>query len=122
MAYDEGLAERVREYLQKRTDVGEKRMFGGLCFMVRDHMCCGLIGDDLMARVGPDAYDTCLALPHAGVMKFTGRPMKGMLTVDAAGLAEDADLAAWVDRCLAFVDGLPPKPPTGAQAPKATKR
>ena len=119
MAYDEGLAQRIRDQFQGRTDVVEKKMFGGLCFMVHDHMCCGLLGNDLMARVGPDRYDQYLALPHAKTMEFTGRPMKGILTVEADGLAEDTDLAVWIDRCLAFVDTLPPKPP---KAPRKSKK
>ena len=61
MAYDEGLAQRIREQLQDRFDVEEKKMFGGLCFMVSDHMCCGIVNDTLMARVGPDNYKQCLA-------------------------------------------------------------
>jgi len=111
MAYDEGLAQRIRDHFAGRTDVVEKKMFGGLCFMVHDHMCCGLLGHDLMARVGPERYDEYLALSHANPMEFTGRPMKGMLTVEADGLAEDTALAAWIDRCLEFIDTLPPKPP-----------
>lgn len=122
MAYDEGLAQRIRDHFQGRTDVVEKKMFGGLCFMVHDHMCCGLLGSDLMARVGPDAYDAHLASPHAKPMEFTGRPMKGILTVDAEGLAEEADLVAWIDRCLDFVDTLPPKPPKAAKAPRKSKK
>lgn len=120
MAYDEGLAQRIRDTFQVRSDVVEKKMFGGLCFMVHDHMCCGIIGNDLMARVGPDAYQESLELPHAKPMEFTGRPMKGILTVEANGLAEDTDLSDWINRCVAFVDTLPPKP--AKPKPKAKKQ
>ena len=109
MAYDEGLAERIREVLATAADASERKMFGGLAFMVRGHMTVGVIGDDLMARVGPDAHDDALAEAHVRPMDFTGRPMKAYVYVAAAGLAEDADLAAWVDRALAFTSTLPPK-------------
>ena len=65
MAYDEGLAERIRERMAAVPEVIEKNMFGGLCFMVSGNMCCGIIGDTLMARVGPDQYASCLRIPHA---------------------------------------------------------
>ena len=73
MAYDEGLAQRVREQLQHRDDLEEKRMFGGLCILLSRHMCCGILGDTLMARVGQDQYEACLSKPHAREMDFTGR-------------------------------------------------
>ncbi|HSK96785.1 MAG TPA: TfoX/Sxy family protein, partial [Euzebyales bacterium] len=92
MAYDEALAERVRELLAERTDVSERRMFGGLAFMVGGHMACGITGDDLMVRVGRDAYDEALDLPHTREMDFTGRPLTGIVYVDAAGTADDAAL------------------------------
>ena len=75
MSFDEGLAERIREQLQDRSDVEEKKMFGGLCFMVSNHMCCGIVKDTLMARVGPDNYEGCLAEKHASEMDFTGKAM-----------------------------------------------
>lgn len=86
MAYDEGLAERIREQFIDRTDVEEKKMFGGLCFMVSNHMCCGIVDETLMARVGPDKYDECLAMRHASEMDFTGRAMKGMVYVSPDGV------------------------------------
>lgn len=109
MAFDEGLAERIRGMLGDRPEVTEKNMFGGLCILVSGNMCCGILGETLMARVGPDQYEGCLELPHAREMDFTGRPMKGMILVDPEGTAEDDDLEAWIDRCRAFVDTLPPK-------------
>lgn len=109
MAYDEGLAERIRKALSERLDVGEKRMFGGLCFMVSDHMCCGIVGDTLMARVGPVEYEALLKKTHAKEMDFTGKPMKGMIYVAPEGLTEETDLKYWLDACLSFVGTLPPK-------------
>ena len=109
MAYDEGLAERVREMLSDAPDVTEKNMFGGLCILIAGNMCCGILEENLMARVGPGQYDECLSLPYAREMDFTGRPMKGMVYVAPEGIAEDTDLKAWIDRCLSFVRSLPPK-------------
>lgn len=109
MAYDEMLAARVRDTLRRRRGVTEKRMFGGLAFMVHGNMCCGIVKDELMVRVGPDATDDALAQPHARPMDFTGKPMKGMVYVAPAGLRTDATLKAWVDRGMKFVKTLPPK-------------
>lgn len=108
MAYDEGLAERIRETIGQR-DFNEKKMFGGLCFMVRGNMLAGVIESDLMVRVGPLQYQECLALPGVREMDFTGRPLTGMAVVDAGAISEDADLAEWIDRCFDFVDSLPEK-------------
>lgn len=109
MAFDEGLAERIRNLLGNRHDVEEKRMFGGLCFMVAHHMSCGIVGDKLMARVGPDNYEKCLTRKHVHEMKFTGKPMKGMVYVEPEGIEEDEDLAVWLRLCLDFIGSLPPK-------------
>ena len=109
MAYDDGLAQRIREHLETRRDVDERKMFGGIAFLVGGHMCAGVVRDELMVRVGPEAYDAALALDHARPMDFTGRPMKGFVYVAAEGFAEDEDLAAWLERGLAFAGALPPK-------------
>lgn len=107
MAYDEGLAERVREVFAVRMDVAERRMFGGLAFMVGGHMACGITGVDLMVRVGRERYDDALAQPHAREMDFTGRPMTGIVYVGPAGTADDDALQNWVARAVAFVTTLP---------------
>ncbi len=109
MAYDERLAERTREVLARKRDVREQKMFGGLCFLLRGNMCCGIAGDELIVRVGPDAYDTSLARPHARPMDFTGRPLRGLVYVAAPGLRTRRSLAQWVDRGVAFASSLPPK-------------
>lgn len=109
MAYSEELGERVRGVLGLRDGVGERRMFGGLAFMVNGNMCCGVLGEELMVRVGPDEYERALAEPYAREMDFTGRPMRGMVMVGAEGVAEDESLADWVERGFEFAVSLPSK-------------
>ncbi|MBE0642768.1 MAG: TfoX/Sxy family protein [Bacteroidetes bacterium] len=109
MAYDEGLAQRVREILQSEKGIVEKKMFGGLAFMSHDYMFVGVLGDVLMARVGPEHHAHALTQPHVREMDFTGKPMKGYVYVDPAGCADDAVLAEWVSRCHRFVRSLPQK-------------
>ena len=109
MAYDQGVAERVRELLADEHGLTEKRMFGGLAFLVKGNMCVGVVKDKLMVRVGPDAYDRLLKQPHARKMDFTGRPMKGFLYVSPAGFESDEDLGRWVAHGKAYVGTLPDK-------------
>ncbi len=109
MAYDERLAERIREVLRGRGDVFEKKMFGGLAFMVRGNMCCGVVGDDLMVRVGPDGYEAALERPHARPMDFTGKPLKGFVYVAPEGIATRPTLETWVGLARDFVETLPAK-------------
>lgn len=110
MPYDQDLAHRVRAVLaDDGVDAVEREMFGGLAFMVRGHMTVGIIRDDLMVRVGKDAHDDAVALPHAREMAFTGRPMRGIVEVAPAGVEEDHQLVAWVRRGLAFTSTLAPK-------------
>ena len=84
-------------------------MFGGLCFLVFGNMCCGIIKDALMARVGPDKYADCLARANVKEMNFTGKPMTGMVYVEPKGIEEEKDLHAWLDICIDFANTLPPK-------------
>ena len=109
MAFDEGLAERLRVLLAGEAGVREVRMFGGLCFMVGGNMACGIVGDELMVRVGAEAWPDVLGEPGVREMDFTGRPMKGMVYVGVEGLADDADLAGWVGRGVRFARSLPRK-------------
>jgi TfoX/Sxy family transcriptional regulator of competence genes len=109
MAYDEGLAERLRTVLSEEDGVAEKKMFGGLAFMVRGHMSVGIVKDDLMVRVSPDDYERWVKEPHARPMDFTGRPMKGFIYVDPRGYEDDADLERWVGRAVACASALPAK-------------
>ena len=109
MAYDENLAERVRRVLKGRRGISEKTMFGGLAFLVHGHMACGVIGRDLMVRVGPEAYEAALGRTGARPMDFTGRPLTGMVYVDACGYGRAASLRAWVEQGLSFARSLPAK-------------
>jgi TfoX/Sxy family transcriptional regulator of competence genes len=120
MAYDEELANRVRRALGRLGDFDEKRMFGGLTFMVKGRMCCGVVGRELMVRVGPETYAEALAQPHAREMTFTGRPLAGMVYVAAAGLETDPALRAWTMRGWRFVSTLPIKPPKTTARKKAS--
>lgn len=103
MAYDKHLAERLRQTLENTAGVSERKMFGGIAFMVNGNMCCGVIDDLLMARVGPDAYEKALAEPHTRAMDFTGKPMKGYVYVEPDGYKSDEDLKRCVKRCVDFV-------------------
>jgi hypothetical protein len=109
VAYDEGLAERVRDLLADEAGVTEKRMFGGLCFLLGGNMCVGVVRDELMVRTGPDAYEALLELPHARKMDFTGRPMRGLLFVGADGVLADRELAGWVSHGTSYAKSLPAK-------------
>ena len=109
MAYDEGVAERLRDLFVDRPGITEKKMFGGLAFMYRGHMLVGILGDSLMARVGAAEYADSLMRPHVREMDFTGRPMKGYVYVDPAGFESDTDLSNWVGLCIRFNESLPAK-------------
>ncbi len=102
MAYDERLAIRIRAALGDLTDVVEKKMFGGIAFMVSGSMAVGIVGEDLMARVGDERYEQALSRPHARPMNFTGRPMKGFVFVGAKGIATTALLRKWITEAVAF--------------------
>jgi TfoX/Sxy family transcriptional regulator of competence genes len=109
MAYDEGLAERLREVLNEQPGVTEKKMFGGLAFLCQGHMFCGIVGEELMVRVGAERYEQALLEPHTRAMDFTGRPMKGYVYVEPEGFETDEALEGWTNRGLEFVLSLPPK-------------
>jgi TfoX N-terminal domain. len=109
MAYDHGLAQRVREVLATRPGISEREMFGGLAFLADGKMFVGIRNSSLMARVGPERHRDALAMPHVRAMDFTGRPMKGYVYVDPPALAAGHDLKAWVMWCVEFVAKLPEK-------------
>jgi TfoX/Sxy family transcriptional regulator of competence genes len=104
MSYDERIATRIRALLGKRRDVVERKMFGGLTFMVNGAMCCGVTSEALVVRVGPAEYEHALAEPHARPMNFTGRPLVGMVYVDPPGYRTAPALSRWVQRGLDFVN------------------
>lgn len=103
MAYDDQLADRVRQALGPRPDVTERRMFGGVCFLLDGKMLCGVATAALMVRVGPEAHAAALARPHARPMDFTGRPMVGFVYVDPAGVRTVKAIAPWLERAMAYV-------------------
>ncbi|MFC1746734.1 TfoX/Sxy family protein [Candidatus Neomarinimicrobiota bacterium] len=109
MAFDEGLADRVREIIRSQPGYMEKKMFGGLCFLIHGNMACGITGDDLMVRAGAHTHEDLLEQPHTRAMDFTGRPMKGFVFVNPEGTAEDAELARWIGFGRTYAESLPPK-------------
>ena len=122
MAYSDTLAERVRHLLSAERPVSERQMFGGLAFMLRGHMCCGIQGERLMARVGPELYNEALKWPHARPMDFTGKPIRGFLYVQPSGLKTAAQLRRWISASVAYVRSVPPKNTRKPRASATRKR
>ena len=118
MPYDEILADRVRALAVHRDGYSERKMFGGLSFMINGNMFAGVVRQDLMLRVGKDAFDDALKRPGAKPMDFSGRPMVGMVFVEPPGVASDEALRAWLDEVLAFVETIPPKTTRKSPAPR----
>jgi TfoX-like protein len=110
MAYSEALAARIREVLAGEKSVDEIKMMGGLCFMIGGHMALGVVGEELMIRVGSDAYERVLARAHAREMDFTGRSIRGFAFVEPAGISTKRSLASWIEPAVAYAKSLPPKP------------
>jgi hypothetical protein len=109
MAFDEKLAARIRALLGKRKGLVEKRMFGGIAFLLQGNMCCGVHRDALIVRLDPADTEQALTEPHARVFDLTGRPMKGWILVDPPGLATEAQLGKWVSRASKYAAALPAK-------------
>lgn len=109
MPYDEPLADRIRKTLKGTRSLTEMEMFGGIGFLVRGNLACGVIGTEMMVRVGPDDHTAALKEPHVRPFDMTGRPMKGWVVVRASGLKDDADLRRWARRGLGFAKSLPAK-------------
>ena len=107
MAYNEELAGRIRAALADRTDVEEKKMFGGLSFMVAGQMCCGVLKNDLVVRIEPAEFDKLVVQPHVRPFDFSGRPMQGMVYVENSGLADPEVLQTWVQRGTDYVAAHP---------------
>ena len=108
MAYDEQLAERVRDVLAGDLGLSERKMFGGLAFMLDGHMCCGIVGDQLMLRLGTELADEALDLPHVRPMDFTGQPITTMVYILPAGLRGRA-LRDWVEKAAVIARTMPAK-------------
>ncbi len=103
MAYDEHLADRIRNsFKDQSTLYTEKKMFGGLCFMVNDKMCVGIVKDELMARVGEASYEICLSKQHCREMDFTGRAMKGYVYVSPEGIDTETKLSFYIAKAIEF--------------------
>jgi TfoX/Sxy family transcriptional regulator of competence genes len=109
MAYDEGLAERIRGVLDARSDVDERKMFGGIAFLVAGNMACGVMRDDLMVRMEPATAAALESEPGVRRFDMGGRPMKGWLLVAPEASTDDGDLERWVRRGEEFAASLPPK-------------
>jgi TfoX/Sxy family transcriptional regulator of competence genes len=109
MAFDESLASRIRAVLARRKGVAEKKMFGGLGFLLNGNILVGVWKDSLIVRLDPDTYDDALLEPHVREFDITGRAMKGWVLVEPDGVAEDDPLKAWIERALQFVKSLPKK-------------
>lgn len=109
MAYDEALAQRIRAALPAIPGLGEKKMFGGIGFLVNGNMACGVHQNSLMVRIDPATYADALARPGVRAFDMTGRPMKGWILVDPAGLESAGELQGWLLQGLAFAEALPPK-------------
>jgi TfoX/Sxy family transcriptional regulator of competence genes len=107
MAYDEKLAERVREVLSPAAGISERKMFGGICFLLYGNMCCGILKDELVLRLEPNRAGILLQQPHTRPMDFTGRALKGFLYVEPLGLIAQSDLEKWISIALEFARSLP---------------
>jgi TfoX/Sxy family transcriptional regulator of competence genes len=121
MAYDGGLAERIRLVLDEEMRVSEKEMFGGIAFLLDGKMFVGIVKDDLMVRVGPDHYDASLKRAHVRPMDFTGKPMLGYVFVAPDGVEEDTELERWIRLAASFVATLPKKTQPKKLKPKQSK-
>ncbi len=102
MAYDQRLADRIRKVLAQRRGLTEKKMFGGIAFLLHGNMCCGVVKNGLVIRIGPERYKKALSHPYARPMDFTGRPLKGFVFVSPNGYKADKALAKWVAQAVQF--------------------
>jgi len=102
MAYDEGLAERIREHTEDDPRFTEKKMFGGIVFLFNGKMAIGIVKNLLMIRCRKDMYQDFLEKPHVREMDFTGKPLKGFLYIEPEGCSEEADLISWINEAIAF--------------------
>jgi hypothetical protein len=109
MAFDESLATRIRDALARKKGIEEKKMFGGVGFLLNGNMLVGVWKDSLIVRLGPDNYDDALLEPHVKELDITGRPMKGWVLVEPEGVKDDDPLSGWIQRAVKFVRTLPAK-------------
>src|SRR5258708_5502887 len=109
MAFDQSLAARIRDALARKKNINEKKMFGGIGFLLHGNMLVGVWKDSLIVRVGPDGYENALLEPHVKVFDITGRPMKGWVLVEPEGVEDDDRLKTWIQQAVKFVGKLPGK-------------
>ena len=109
MAYDETVAERIRKFFKRRRGVSERKMFGGLCFLLNGNMCCGVNGNNVVLRLGKEGSEEALGERHTKLMDFTGTPLSSMVYLTPAGYRSDEDLDAWLRRAIDFTKTLPKK-------------
>jgi TfoX/Sxy family transcriptional regulator of competence genes len=109
MAFDESLAQRIRDALARKKSIEERKMFGGICFLLNGNMLVGVWKDSLIARLGPEQGDEALLEPHVKVFDITGKPMKNWILVEPEGVVEDEQLKDWIQRAVKFVGKLPAK-------------
>jgi TfoX/Sxy family transcriptional regulator of competence genes len=109
MAFSESLAARIRDALARKKNIEEKKMFGGVGFLLNGNMLVGVWKDSLIVRLGPDAYEDALQEPHVREFDITGKPMKGWVMVEPEGVEDDEQLAGWIERAVKFVGKLPGK-------------
>ncbi len=109
MAFNQSSAERIRKQMEKNSGFVEKKMFGGICFLLNGNMACGILNDDIIVRVGKEAYEECLASPHTRQFDITGKSMTGWVMVSPDGYQSDAQLKDWLQKGIDFAQTLPPK-------------
>lgn len=109
MAYDEDLAKRIRDEIGDHPARVEKKMFGGIAFMIHGNMSVGVAGEELMVRVGKENDEAAVARRHVRPFDLSGRPMAGWVLVDADGTTANEDLASWIDTGVTYAESLPPK-------------
>ena len=109
MTYNEALAQRVRMEIGPQAGLSEKKMFGGVSFLINGNLACGVIGEELILRVRPEETQQVLSQPHTRVFDFTGKPMKGWVVVLPQGLSDAADLKRWVRQGVEYAAALPRK-------------
>jgi hypothetical protein len=109
MAYDVELTERMRKVVERMATASEKKMFGGVAFMINGNMACGVNGMGMIVRVGEAAFERAMQRPYVHVFDMTGKPMKGWVVVDSVGVQDDTQLKGWVEAGIDFASSLPPK-------------
>lgn len=109
MAFDNKLADRIRKQFGKRNGLTEKKMFGGIAFLLNGNMCCGVRGQEMIVRLDPEQTDQALSEPHTRIFDLTGRPMKGWILVQSKGIANDNALTKWLHMGLKYAASLPAK-------------